>query len=43
MLNNPLQYLKARNTAYTAIAASESNAYNGALYQIAQSVVEGVP
>jgi len=43
MLNNPLQYLKARNAAFTAIAASAGNVYNGALYQIAQSVIEGVP
>jgi len=33
MLNNPLQYLKARNTAYTTIAASAGAVYNGALYQ----------
>jgi len=25
MLNNPLQYLKARNAAYTAVANSEGN------------------
>jgi len=43
MLNNLLQYLKARNTAYTAIAASAGEVYNGALYQIALSVTEGVP
>jgi len=43
MLNNPLQYLKARNAAYTAIAASAGAVYNAALFQIAQSVTEGVP
>jgi len=43
MLNNPLQYLKARNAAYTAVAASAGAVYNGALYQIAQSVTEDVP
>jgi hypothetical protein len=43
MLNNPLQYLKARNTAYTAVAASAGAVYNAALYQIALSVVEEVP
>jgi len=43
MLNNPLQYLKARNSAYTAVAASAGDVYNGALYQIAQSFIEGVP
>jgi len=43
MLNNPLQYLKARNTAYTVIAASAGEVYNGALYQIALSITEGVP
>jgi len=39
MLNNLLQYLKARNAAYAAIAASSG----GALYQIAQSVIVGIP
>jgi len=43
MLNNPLQYLKARNAAYKAIAASADAVYRGALYQIAQSVTVGVP
>jgi len=43
MLNNPLQYLKARNAAYTAVANTAGAVYNGALYQIAQSVTEGVP
>jgi len=43
MLNNPLQYLKSRNAAYTTIAASAGDVYHGALYQIAQSVTEGVP
>jgi len=43
MLNNPLRYLKARNSAYTAVAASAGAVYQGALFQIAQSVIEGVP
>jgi len=43
ILNSPLQYLESRNAAYTAIAASAGNVYHGALYQIAQSVTEGVP
>jgi len=43
MLNNPLQYLKARNTAYAAIANSATGVYNGALFQIAGSITEGVP
>jgi len=43
MLSNPLQYLKARNKAYKAIAASADVVYHGALYQIAQSVTLGVP
>jgi len=43
MLSNPLQYLKARNAAYTAVAASAGAVYNGALFQIAQSVTLGVP
>jgi len=43
MLNNLLQYLKARNPAYAAIAASASGVHHGALYQIAESVTEGVP
>jgi len=43
MLNNPLQYLKARNAAYTAIANTAGAVYNGTLYQIAQSVAEGMP
>jgi len=43
MLNNPLQYLRARNAAYKAIAESADVVYHGALYQIAQSVTLGVP
>jgi len=43
MLNDPLQYLKARNAAYKAVAASADAVYCGALYQIAQSVTVGVP
>jgi len=43
ILGNPLQYLKARNAAYTAIAASAGGVYNGALYQISQSVTEDMP
>jgi len=42
MLSNPLQYLKARNAAYTAVAASADVFYRGALYQIAQFVTLGV-
>jgi len=42
MLNYLLQYLKARNAAYAAIANSAGNVYHGALYQISQSVT-GVP
>jgi len=38
MLANPMQYLKSRNAAYAAIAASAGPVYNGALYQIALSV-----
>jgi len=37
MLSNPLQYLKARNVAYKAVAASADVVYHGALFQIAQS------
>jgi len=43
MLNNQLQYLKARNAAYTAIAASASDVYKGSLYQIADSVTSPMP
>jgi len=43
MLSNHLQYLKARNAAYTAIAASAGAVYHGALYQIPESVTAGVP
>jgi len=43
MLTNPLQYLKGRNTAYAAIANSAGAVYCGALFQIAQSVTEGMP
>jgi len=43
VLNNSLQYLKARRATYAAIAASASNVYRGALYQIAQSVTTGMP
>jgi len=43
MLNNPLQYLKARNAAYSAVAASANAVYHGALYQIAESVTADVP
>jgi len=43
MLSNPLQYLKARNAAYTAVEASAGAVYNGALFQIAQSVTLGLP
>jgi len=43
MLNNPLQYLKARNAAYMTIARTADDVYNAALYQIATSVTEGVP
>jgi len=43
MLNNPLQYLKARNGAYKAVAASAIDVYKGALYQIADSVTAPVP
>jgi len=43
MLNNPLQYLKARNAAYVTIARTADDVYNAALYQIATSVTEGVP
>jgi hypothetical protein len=43
MLNNPLQYLKARNAAYIAVANTAGAVYHGALYQIAQSVTAGVP
>jgi len=38
MLNNPLQYLKARNAAYKAVAASADAVCHGALYQIACSI-----
>jgi hypothetical protein len=43
MLNNPLQYLKARNAAYSGVAASASDVYKGTLYQIAQSVTAPMP
>jgi len=43
MLGNPLQYLKARNAAYSAIANTAGDVYHGALYQISLSVTEGVP
>jgi NACalpha-BTF3-like transcription factor len=43
MLRSPMNYLQARNMAYTVIAASADTVYNGALYQIALSVSEGVP
>jgi len=43
MLANPLQYLKARNATYMAVAASGGMFYSGTLYQIAQSVTTGVP
>jgi len=43
MLSNPLQYLKARNAAYTAVTSIAEAVYNGALYQIAQSVIEDIP
>jgi len=43
MLNNPLQYLKARNAAYATIARTADDVYNAALFQIATSVTEGVP
>jgi len=43
MLSNPLQYLKGRNAAYKAVAASADVVYRGSLYQIAQSVTLGVP
>jgi len=42
-LNIEVNYLQARNMAYTAIAASADTVYNGALYQIALYVTEGVP
>jgi len=42
MLSNLFQYLKARDAAYKAIAASASDVYHGALYQISQSVILGV-
>jgi len=43
MLNNPLQYLKARNAAYTAVANTAGAVYHDTLFQIAQSVTLGVP